>query len=322
MRGDIEDPLLGVREGRAYIEGRPPLAHSILASSGTNVAFRLGILVSAKPERERGAFKTAAERERRRGKNRCAFIEDPGFYEASDAEWSDVDKCSPEGLAVIEVDDIVLVGREQSLAHVDDFLQLCTHGCARPRARRVGAIAGIFCFRARRLSFGADSRESVAKPGFEFATHPPVGERGESFLEGASRIVKFECVHAEASQLPNGTANRALMQRFGHRGRHAVNKLVGFVDDHDIVLGDDPVPVEGVNSVERMVCHDDVGLARECAIAFREAFVVEWAGRANALGAGHGNLAPRSVRYRGVEIVAVTRICRLRPLAQPLHLRT
>ena len=104
----------------------------------------------------------------------------------------------------------------------------------------------------------------------------------------------------------------------GCRRGDPVDQVVCLVDDHDVVLGQDPELLQRVDREQRVVGDDDVDPPGRLPGALRKAVDAERAALgAEAFRGAHRDLAPGPVLHAGHELVAVPGVVVRRPLAAP-----
>ena len=85
--------------------------------------------------------------------------------------------------------------------------------------------------------------------------------------------VRITAAHAHAGQPTGKLAEAAGREVYTERGGRHVGEAVGFVEHHEIVLGEHGSSRSQVGAVERVVHDEDVGIARPAPRVFGEAVV-------------------------------------------------
>ena len=146
-----------------------------------------------------------------------------------------------------------------------------------------------------------------------------VEDRGP-VLGGAFELVDgllFDQFGAAPRRSCDGGSRKLLRGNSGH----SIDQFVSFVDDNDVVLGQDLDSGDRVDCEQGMVGHHDVDLCGLGAGALGEAILADGAPRlAQAFAGRDADLTPGLIAHAGHHVVAVTGLGLGRPLRQSHHL--
>lgn len=286
-------------------------------------------LAVGEPPLRRQRLERAAERQRGGGEHHRALAEQLVPEHAADGERRDAQGGRAAVGGAVEPDHLGPVGLGGVPVRVEHAHRRVVHLVERGErglalARLVGVVlVGVARAHGGDAAPGGVADELQGQPQHLRQLVDAAGRGG-----GQQRLEVFAGLHElvgyglvdQAADPAYGQHDRRLRQLGGdHRG-DPVDQLVGLVDHHDLVLGQDRQVAHGVDGQQRVVGDDDVDLAGPRPGQLGEALGPAGAAAgAQALLGAHGELPPRLLADARHQLVAVAGLGLLGPLLDALH---